>query len=142
MTLDEAIKHAEELANQLEESAMCLGEAHMTAEQAGCYSCAKEYCQLSEWLRELKRYKENGGWIPTAERLPEQGKYLLLSNDLGAILVGCLRTYGTATPYWEIEYGMKYDMSGLTSIDIDRVTAWMPLPEPYREDGETYETDD
>ena len=41
MTLDEAIKHCEERANQ------------------DCTDCAKEHRQLAEWLKELMQYREN-----------------------------------------------------------------------------------
>ena len=40
MTLDEAIRHADEVANR------CTGE------------CAADHHQLAEWLRELKQYRE------------------------------------------------------------------------------------
>ena len=40
MTLNEAIKHCEEKSKEL-----------------GCTKYGKEYTQLSEWLKELKRYR-------------------------------------------------------------------------------------
>lgn len=40
MTLDEAIKHAEEVAN------------------SQCSECGEEHQQLAEWLKELKAYRE------------------------------------------------------------------------------------
>lgn len=40
MTLDEAIKHAEEVSN------------------SKCNSCGEEHKQLAEWLKELKELKE------------------------------------------------------------------------------------
>lgn len=43
MTLDEAIKHAEEVANDME---LC------------CKECAEEHRQLAEWLKELKQLRE------------------------------------------------------------------------------------
>ena len=39
MSIDEAIKHAEEVAN------------------SSCEKCAEEHRQLAEWLKELKRLK-------------------------------------------------------------------------------------
>ena len=47
MTIDEAIKHAERVA-----------EANKSA---NCIECAEEHQQLAEWLKELKAYKENQG---------------------------------------------------------------------------------
>lgn len=53
MTLDEAIKHAEEVAERNEWFAKnCL-------ESMQCRECAEEHRQLAEWLKELKRYREN-----------------------------------------------------------------------------------
>ena len=52
MILDEAIKHAEEVAEQNE-----WFEANYL-ENRGCKECAEEHRQLAEWLKELKKYKE------------------------------------------------------------------------------------
>lgn len=67
MTLDEAIKHAEEKAKELREQAEQLrdiGERISNPKQPynepvkACLDCAEEHEQLAEWLKELKRYKE------------------------------------------------------------------------------------
>ena len=67
-------------------------------------------------------------WIPVSERLPEDtSKPVLISGiykRLGVYAVDIARYNG----------GMwQYD--GFTFPDCD-ILAWMPLPEPYREDGE------
>ena len=54
MTLDEAIQHCLEVAEQKEQEAK---EAHVLSGM-DCLECASEHRQLAEWLRELKRYKE------------------------------------------------------------------------------------
>lgn len=48
MTLDEAIKHAEEVAEY-----DCYNEEQRV--------CAEEHRQLAEWLKELKAHRENAG---------------------------------------------------------------------------------
>ena len=48
MTLSEAIKHAEEVAN----NKFCDGE----------FECYEEHRQLAAWLRELKAIKEHNKW--------------------------------------------------------------------------------
>jgi len=53
MTLDEAIKHCEEVAD------------------SKCDECGAEHRQLAEWLKELKRLRELTRWIPVSERPPE-----------------------------------------------------------------------
>lgn len=64
-------------------------------------------------------------WIPCSERLPEEeGLYVVSTNcGEGAVVVAF---YAYGSPYWD-EY----------------VTAWMPKPEPYKEqtNGEEHETD-
>ena len=64
MTIDEAIKHAEEKAREQEEFAKAV-ESRWGCDVTG-YSkhtkCAAEHRQLAEWLQELKerREKDNG----------------------------------------------------------------------------------
>lgn len=57
MTLDEAIRHCEEVAN----------------DKAGCCeNCANEHRQFAEWLKQVPR------WISVADRLPEDsGEYMV-----------------------------------------------------------------
>ena len=63
MTLDEAIKHAEEVAEEKEEQAW---EAQLQEEYITCKDCAAEHRQLAEWLKELKQLRKQtktGYWI-------------------------------------------------------------------------------
>lgn len=53
MTLDEAIKHCDEVAEQFER------KKELTAVTLEMYKCAEEHRQLAEWLRELKAYRKN-----------------------------------------------------------------------------------
>lgn len=70
MTIEEAIKHCEEVAWELDKKAMCVEEAYQTAEQQNCEQCAAEHRQLAAWLEELKERREDalqttkrGKWI-------------------------------------------------------------------------------
>ena len=62
LTLDEAIKHCEEVAEQKDlESGFDTDNERYTMtdnERADCKECADEHRQLGEWLRELKQFKE------------------------------------------------------------------------------------
>ena len=61
MTLEEAIKHCEEVAedkfNEAQESIMC--NRFQYADD--CRDCAEEHRQLAEWLKELKAYRDDSG---------------------------------------------------------------------------------
>lgn len=55
MTLDDAITHAEEVAQDKENLANTLWDSR---EKRYCNECAEEHRQLAEWLKELKAYRE------------------------------------------------------------------------------------
>ncbi len=64
-------------------------------------------------------------WIPVTERLPEEkGQYLVAIEDNEGCLIETTKAF--------------YELNGLWSSPFfymsDVVTAWMPLPEPYKED--------
>ena len=64
-------------------------------------------------------------WIPVSERLPEEYESVLLSTNFGDVLVGFL----TSSKRWAVEsVGYQY-----TEF---KVLAWMPLPEPYKEQND------
>lgn len=71
-------------------------------------------------LDDLEQDEKENGWIPVSERLPENGTYI---TTLDGELVGQEEPF---TGMCGIENG-KWD-------DEDCVIAWMPLPEPYKED--------
>lgn len=57
MTLDEAIRHCEEVASGLIEASENADLQGDEKEAKGCCECAREHKQLAEWLKELKAYK-------------------------------------------------------------------------------------
>lgn len=66
MTLDEAIKQAEEVAEEKENEAQDLEYSKLDwkYEANQCSKCSEEHRQLAEWLKELKDYRER---IPSYE---------------------------------------------------------------------------
>ena len=60
MTLDEAIKHAEEVADVCESEASKYDMTDAYESYVACQDgkCAKEHRQLAEWLKELKQLKK------------------------------------------------------------------------------------
>lgn len=68
MTIEEAIKHCEEVAKELNKKACTLYEYQNYEKSKDCIWCASEHRQLAEWLRELKAYR---GILANADRLIE-----------------------------------------------------------------------
>ena len=65
MTLEEAILHCEEVAEINEDIAYNIENDNWMA-IGKCQKCAEEHRQLAEWLRELKKLREQskpGRWI-------------------------------------------------------------------------------
>lgn len=56
MTLDEAIKHCEEVAENNEKIANTFEYSLKT--KSDCKKCAKEHRQLAEWLKKLQKYED------------------------------------------------------------------------------------
>ena len=77
------------------------------------------YPRLADIVMDEKRFPPaqlEPHWILCSEQLPETGHKYLYCTDMGTVHMGV---------YWSglgFGYGFKY------------VVAWMPLPEPYRED--------
>lgn len=57
MTLEEAIKHCEEVAEEQEWQAY-KSISRTDDERMSCLECAAEHRQLAEWLKKLKKYEE------------------------------------------------------------------------------------
>ena len=75
-----------------------------------------------EAIEGLPSAQQEPHWIPCSERLPEKGTNILICDMDGDIYL----THMT-------RYESFYDDSGNR---IKNVRAWMPLPEPYREEGD------
>lgn len=76
MTIDEVIRHAEEVAEGLEKKANTYGikRAYIpkSQEPVDCISCAADHRQLAEWLTELKQWRRVYGVCPSYEMcIPE-----------------------------------------------------------------------
>ena len=86
MTIDEAIKHCEEVAWENDRKAMCVEEAYQTTEQQNCEQCAADHRQLAEWLTELKDLRDlyhatstNGFLSDTIKQLEEAKRLLRMA---------------------------------------------------------------
>ena len=77
----------------------------------------------------VEEEKSRGEWIPVKERLPDKnGRYLVTNYNLV-----CLRRFSVARN--EFGYFDNTDESYESRwVSVPQVTAWMPLPEPYKEE--------
>ena len=75
-----------------------------------------------EWTADGVTLKEKqSGWIPVSEKLPEESGWYLVSAKTGNVTTAYYRVA-------EADKGGCYWRDGVT-----KPTAWMPLPEPYKE---------
>ena len=77
-------------------------------------------------LNDLEQDEKENGWIPVSERLPDKRKDVIATTKYG----GFMGMYGTwlKTAFID-DYG---EWNG--ECIGGKVVAWMPLPEPYKED--------
>ena len=66
---------------------------------------------------------KTGKWIPISEKLPETGDSILVTYSDGEVGI----VWSARPKVWG-----KYEKANNLIFPV----AWMPLPEPYREDGE------
>lgn len=74
-------------------------------------------------LDDLEQDEKENGWIPVSERLPKaSGTYQVTCMD-GRIYRSTYAKFQSKLKCWELTGARSYW----------KVTAWMPLPEPYKE---------
>ena len=131
MTLDEAIKHAEDVADTCEYEASKYDMSDSYERHVACKEgeCVAEHRQLAEWLKELKWLREQPRWIPCSERLPKDGENVIVSihDDSGdyACDYASFGWYAVKGKFWVVDNEVN-----------ERVVAWLPLPIPYRKGGQ------
>lgn len=77
-------------------------------------------------LKKLPSAQPEQQWIPVSERLPYTwDERYLVSLAWGGIGVMEYKSTGF------------HNYGSFTPVPIESITAWMPLPEPYREEGES-----
>lgn len=90
---------------------------------------------LEEWLNDLPPVQPEPNWIPCSERLPED-EYVLISKK-PTKLSGIKWCVTIATRTADPRSGkIKWRDIGFGTIREKDVLAWMPLPKPYREEGD------
>ncbi len=127
MTLEEAIKHAEEVMVENLEKTKDRNASDPIA--INCFECADEHRQLAEWLRELKQLREQTGWIPVSKKPPKES----------ITVIGITR-------FDDIYKAELYDDCGKKKWYADGnydvpIVAWIPFPQSYTEieENSTYQ---
>ena len=77
--------------------------------------------KVNEIVNNMKEPK-TGAWIPISEKLPETGDSILVTYSDGEVGI----VWSARPKVWG-----KYEKANNLIFPV----AWMPLPEPYREDG-------
>ena len=101
------------------------------------------HCETEEEQKKVIERLKSTNWIPVSERLPEDEKEYLVT--LEKVYGTHEKLYGIANylkfgdaGYWnEKKYGyLEWDKysDGHGGTKMYKVIAWMPLPEPYKED--------
>lgn len=94
-----------------------------------------EYEDTGLTPEEIKALNANGKtsehrWIPVEERLPEEDTIVLLTVSG---LYSCI-TFSDAIELGNLCSDGEWFIEGYPDWDDPNVTAWMPLPEPYRKE--------
>ena len=157
MTIEDAIKHEEVVAKELDKLCKRYDDASgytrshnediRTTGAKKCAECAKEHRQLAEWLKELEQLREQTKWIPIktrplTDKEKEKYAYLGYSDEELGFMYDCLLPEDgeevlITTRYDEVKTDTFYcDEGGYfeSYCDEDDVKAWMPLPKPYKAD--------
>ena len=79
---------------------------------------------------DIKAVPDRREWIPVTEQMPDPNVEVLISYERfdGMVAVATAHLYSDLSRWWNTSVEFSYMLSS--------VYAWMPLPEPYREDGE------
>ena len=116
MILDEAIKHAEEVADKKEQEKQKWerwlehdSDNRAVAEKESCELCAKEHRQLAEWLKELKQLRERQSCEEAISRQAALASIKNLYPDMPIVdIMGARRKWlEKYAPYFECENAIE-----------------------------------
>ena len=82
--------------------------------------------RLDDWINGLPSAQPEQPWIPCSERLPEDEQPILFSTTTGRVHQGRFHRDNSVNRW----YSSLDKMRAYNNV----VNAWMPLPEPYREE--------
>lgn len=148
MTIEEAIKHCEEVADRKERQVANGDWEKGSMTEHDCIECASDHRQLAAWLKDYKRLMEQTRWIPVKwHEITDEEREREDYPKEWACYIDCIMPYDgqrilITTKGGFVELDECYSDDGCTfSLDsgydwVDDVVAWMPLPEPYKQEVE------
>lgn len=83
----------------------------------------KAYKDIRDGIKDEPTIEPDLKWIPCSERLPEYGKPVLWCNEKGSVFTTALTFVNKRGDFAVGKRHRRYS-----------VVAWMPLPDPYREE--------
>lgn len=134
MTINETIKYVEKVAEEQEK--LCkrypnaVGYTHWL-------EYAEKHRQLAEWLKELKRLREQTRWIPVNQPPKASGRYIVTRHFFDNDFVE-MANYATDLhtvdkyDFPKHKAGWYNDDSEYGHYELDDIVAWMPKPESYK----------
>ena len=102
-------------------------DLHKGAPKGSLAYHATEIC-LKYWDMAIQALEQTR-WIPVSERLPEDEQEVLITYKISV-------KYHVWSAIWDELHGRFYDKEYRSYISLNYVTAWMPLPIPYKEKEE------
>jgi hypothetical protein len=114
---------------------------HMIQEIKDTAFCGDDHTPYVFDIEKILDMAEVPRWIPVSERLPEIGKKVLVTaygRTCYAMMISTDKNYGY--PVFRLQDSLKERVVCETTAHSDmtssRITAWMPLPEPYKAESE------
>lgn len=140
--MQELEKILEEINDRFENLTIADDECRKTAlskhnyEQVKYFQNAMFYTERAKGIVEeiIHKHMGNDGWIPVEERMPERTPDEKINNSYKKYLV-----FIDNIDYWDIDIAVydlwndkKWREFSNTYCEIENVTAWCPLPDPYK----------
>lgn len=84
--------------------------------------------KIMDYIENMDDEKENG-WIPVSEILPEESDYYMtcIYNEIS-------NKYYCRSEWFSINNNYYGELVWIDLKSYEKVVAWRPLPEPYKED--------
>lgn len=131
-------KHMNDVPEK-EDAEICLSKEDfefLRNHESMTFRCGNEYVTLHKGRRdgEKEMQRDNDSWIPVEERLPERTPDEKIKNSYKKYLV-----FIDNIDYWDIDIAVydlwndkKWREFSNTYCEIENVTAWCSLPDPYK----------